>query len=194
MELIPSRPGTLEVIAGCMFSGKSEELIRRLRRAQIAKLHVQAFKPEIDTRWSGNGGGEIITHDSRKISSITIGSMSEIEERLDPRTSVMGIDEAQFFEPGLVDLVNRLTLRGVRVIVAGLDLDYLGRPFDPMPQLMATADYVTKVLAVCMNCGGPASRSQRLVASRERVLIGDEKLYEARCRHCFAPEEPSEDA
>lgn len=189
MDLISSRPGTLEVIAGCMFSGKSEELIRRLRRAVYAKLKVQAFKPAVDDRWDGEQNGEIRSHDARRISSVTVKSAHDIEALIEPGTSVVGIDEAQFFDSYVVELCNTLSLRGMRVIAAGLDLDYLGNPFDPMPQLMASADEVTKVLAVCMQCGGPGSRSQRLVRSDERVLIGDESIYEPRCRHCFAPGE-----
>lgn len=187
MELIPSRPGTLEVIAGCMFSGKSEELIRRLRRSLYARQKVQAFKPSVDTRWDGDMRGEIKSHDKRTIPSITVVRAVEIEELIDPETAVVGIDEAQFFDPALVEVATRLSLRGLRVICAGLDLDYLGKPFEPMPQLIANADYVTKVLAVCMQCGGPGTRSQRLVDSKDRVLIGDEKIYEPRCRHCFNP-------
>lgn len=188
MELIPSRPGTLEVIAGCMFSGKSEELIRRLRRSLYARQKVQAFKPSLDTRWDGDRGGEIKSHDKRSIPSITVNRASDIEERIDPDTRVVGIDEAQFFDPELVEVATRLSLRGLRVICAGLDLDYLGNPFEPMPRLIANADYVTKVLAVCVRCGGPGTRSQRLVDSKDRVLIGDEKIYEPRCRHCFDPQ------
>lgn len=189
MDTIPSRPGWIEVIAGCMFSGKSEELIRRLRRAQLGKLKVQAFKPAIDTRWEGHKAGEIVSHDARRIQSITVTSVDEIERLLEKDTVVVGIDEGQFFDSSLVPLAQALAADGRRVIVAGLDLDYQGRPFEPIPHLMAVADFVTKVHAVCMVCGGPATRSQRLVHSEERVLIGDEKVYEARCRHCFAPHE-----
>jgi thymidine kinase len=189
MDTIPSRPGWIEVIAGCMFSGKSEELIRRLRRAQIAKLKVQAFKPAIDTRWQGNASGEIVSHDARRIRSVTVASADEIEKKIEADTEVVGIDEGQFFDASLVHLAQALAAGGKRVIVAGLDLDYQGRPFEPMPHLMAVADFVTKVYAICTVCGAPATRSQRLVRSEERVLIGDEKVYEARCRHCFAPHE-----
>jgi thymidine kinase len=189
MDTISSRPGWLEVIAGCMFSGKSEELIRRLRRAQIGRLKIQAFKPAIDTRWEGNKTGEIVSHDARRIQSITVSSVEEIEKLVESDTEVVGIDEGQFFDSSLVHLAQALAAGGKRVIVAGLDLDYQGRPFEPIPHLMAVADFVTKVHAVCMVCGAPATRSQRLVHSEERVLIGDEKVYEARCRHCFAPHE-----
>ncbi len=187
MDTIPSRPGWIEVIAGCMFSGKSEELIRRLRRAQISKLKVQAFKPAIDTRWEEDQAGEIISHDARKIRSITVGEVEDIENLIEQDTDVVGIDEAQFFDSSLIDFVQTLAADGKRVILAGLDLDYRGKPFEPMPTLMAIADYITKVHAICMVCGAPATRSQRLVQSEERVLIGDEKVYEPRCRHCFSP-------
>ena len=189
MDTFPSQPGWVEVIAGCMFSGKSEELIRRLRRAQIARLRVQAFKPAVDTRWDSHKSGEIVSHDERSIRSITVAEVEEIEKSVEEETAVVGIDEAQFFDSTLVPVVERLAARGKRVVVAGLDLDYRGRPFEPMPQLLATADYVTKVHAICMVCGGPATRSQRLVRSEERVLIGDEKVYEPRCRHCFDPDQ-----
>ncbi|MFH1276850.1 MAG: thymidine kinase [Candidatus Eisenbacteria bacterium] len=189
MDMIPSRPGWIEVIAGCMFSGKSEELIRRLRRAQIAKMKVQAFKPAIDTRWEGHRSGEIISHDARRIPSFTVTAVEDIEQVLERDTVVVGIDEAQFFDSSLVGFTQALAAEGRRVVLAGLDLDYRGRPFEPMPTLMAMADFVTKVHAICMVCGGPATRSQRLVHSEERVLIGDEKIYEPRCRHCFAPHE-----
>ncbi|MFH1682054.1 MAG: thymidine kinase [Candidatus Eisenbacteria bacterium] len=189
MDTIPSRPGWIEVIAGCMFSGKSEELIRRLRRAQIAKLKIQAFKPAIDTRWEGHRAGEIVSHDARRIQSVTVSSAEEIERLIEQDTAVVGVDEGQFFDITLVHLSQTLAADGKRVIVAGLDLDYQGKPFEPMPHLMAIADFVTKVHAICTVCGEPATRSQRLVQSEERVLIGDEKVYEARCRHCFAPHE-----
>ena len=190
MQLIPSRPGWTEVIAGCMFSGKSEELIRRLRRARIARLRVQAFKPAIDTRWDSKEKGEIRSHDARAVQSITVSDAEEIERLVEDDTDVIGIDEAQFFDSTLLAVTDRLAAAGKRVILAGLDLDYRGVPFGPMPQLMASADYVTKVHAICMVCGAPATRSQRLVRSDERVLIGDEKVYEPRCRHCFSPDAP----
>jgi thymidine kinase len=189
MDTIPSRPGWIEVIAGCMFSGKSEELIRRLRRAQIAKQKVQAFKPAIDTRWTGHKSGEIVSHDARRIQSVTVTSVEEIERLLEQDTAVVGIDEGQFFDASLIGLAQALAADRKRVIIAGLDLDYQGRPFEPIPHLMAVADFVTKVQAICVVCGAPATRSQRLVHSEERVLIGDEKVYEPRCRHCFAPHE-----
>jgi thymidine kinase len=180
----PARPasGWVEVITGSMFSGKSEELIRRVRRAQIARQRVQLFKPRLDDR---HGGDEIVSHSDMKMPSRTVDSAHEILERLDDRTEVVAIDEGQFFDPSLVGVVETLANRGLRVIVAGLDQDYTGRPFEPMPQLLAIAEYVDKMLAICMRCGAPANRSQRLVDSRDRVVVGGAKQYEARCRRCF---------
>ena len=176
--------GTLEVIVGSMFSGKSEELIRRVRRAQIARQKVQIFKPRVDARYAED---HIVSHSEMKMASEVVERASEIEDRLKPETEVVGIDEAQFFDQKLVEVVTRLADRGVRVIVAGLDQDYMGRPFEPMPQLMAVAEYVTKTLAICMICGAPANRSQRLVANTDRVVVGGAQQYEARCRGCFQP-------
>ena len=180
----PARPGSgwVEVITGSMFSGKSEELIRRVRRAQIARQRVQLFKPRLDDRYAGD---EIVSHSDMKMPSRTVASAREILERLDDRTEVVAIDEGQFFDPSLVGVVETLANRGLRVIVAGLDQDYTGRPFDPMPQLLAVAEYVDKMLAICMRCGAPANRSQRLVDSRDRVVVGGSEQYEARCRRCF---------
>jgi thymidine kinase len=167
-----------------MFSGKSEELIRRLRRAQIARQRVQIFKPVFDDRYSDD---EIVSHSEMRIQSVKIGSSAELLRQVRPDTEVIGIDEAQFFDNDLpaacVDLANS----GKRVVVAGLDTDYLGRPFEPMPYLMAIAEYVTKTHAICMVCGNPASHTQRLVASDERRLVGATGTYEARCRRCFDP-------
>ena len=178
------RPGWLEVITGSMFSGKSEELIRRLRRAQIAKQRVQIFKPTIDDRYSHD---QIVSHSEMKIASSNVSSSRELLERVDAETEVVGIDEGQFFDAELPAACNELARQGKRVIVAGLDQDYLGKPFEPMPQLLAIAEYITKTLAICMVCGGPANHTQRLVASKERVLVGATGTYEARCRHCFDP-------
>jgi len=178
------KPGWIEVIAGSMFSGKSEELIRRLRRAQIARQHVQIFKPAIDDRFSAD---EIVSHSEMKIPSVNVASARELVAQVRPETEVVGIDEGQFFDAELPAVCARLADEGRRVIVAGLDQDYLGRPFEPMPQLLAIAEYITKTLAICMVCGGPANRTQRLVASSERVLVGASGTYEARCRHCFDP-------
>jgi thymidine kinase len=180
-----SPAGQIEVICGCMFSGKSEELIRRLRRAAIARQKVQAFKPAIDSRYAKD---TIVSHDARTIESIPITRADEVLDHVHEDTRVVGIDEAQFLSGPLVDVCERLANRGVRVIVAGLDQDYLGRPFEPIPQLLAVADSITKVTAVCVVCGRPATKSQRLIASRERVVIGDAAIYEPRCRACFRPQ------
>ncbi len=179
--------GWIEVICGCMFSGKSEDLIRRLRRAQIARQRVQIYKPCIDARYSEN---HIVSHSDQKIASQVVTTSQEIMDNLDIRTEVVGIDEAQFFDKEIVAVCNRLADMGKRVIVAGLDQDYLGRPFDPMPQLLAVAEYITKTLAICMRCGNPANRTQRLIDSEERVIVGAADIYEARCRRCFEPDEP----
>ena len=178
------RPGWIEVITGSMFSGKSEELIRRLRRAQIARQKVQIFKPAIDDRYSSDA---IVSHSEMKIPSVAVKTSRELEAHVAAATEVVGIDEGQFFDAELPAVCARLANAGKRVIVAGLDQDYLGKPFEPMPQLLATAEYITKTLAICMVCGGPANHTQRLVASKERVLVGATGTYEARCRHCFDP-------
>ena len=178
------KPGWLEVITGSMFSGKSEELIRRLRRAQIAKQHVQIFKPALDNRFSE---AEIVSHSAMKIPSTNVSTAKELFEKVLPETEVVGVDEGQFFDAELPAVLSKLADAGKRVIVAGLDTDYLGKPFEPMPQLLAIAEYITKTLAICMVCGGPANHTQRLVASKERVLVGASGTYEARCRHCFDP-------
>jgi thymidine kinase len=179
--------GWIEVICGSMFSGKSEELIRRLRRAQIAKQRVQIFKPILDSRFSED---HIVSHSDMKIKSQLVQGARDILEAVDSRTQVIGIDEGQFFDLELVAVCNRLADMGRRVIVAGLDQDYRGRPFDPMPQLLSIAEYITKTLAICMRCGAPANRTQRTVSNPERVLVGATDSYEARCRLCF--EAPSD--
>ncbi len=176
--------GQIEVVCGCMFSGKSEELLRRLRRAAIARQKVQAFKPSIDDRHARDS---IVSHDARSIPSIAVGSAHEILERLEADTRVVGIDEAQFLDGSLVEVCETLAARGLRVIVAGLDQDYLGKPFEPIPQLLAVADSITKVSAVCVVCGRPATKSQRLIPSDERVVVGGGAIYEPRCRACFDP-------
>jgi thymidine kinase len=180
------RPGLgwIEVICGSMFSGKSEELIRRLRRAQIARQQVQIFKPDLDNRFSVN---HIVSHSDMKIESQRVTRASEILELLNMEAQVVGIDEGQFFDVQLVGVCERLAGLGKRVIVAGLDQDYKGRPFEPMPQLLAIAEYITKTLAICMKCGAPANRTQRLVQNSGRVLVGAAGSYEARCRLCFEP-------
>ncbi len=185
-HLVPKDTGWIEVITGCMFSGKTEELIRRLRRAKIAKQKVKIFKPQIDTRYSEE---EIVSHNSQALPSEIVNSAEEILQKVGD-AQVIGIDEAQFFDEGIVDVCNKLADEGKRVIVAGLDQDYKGKPFEPMPQLLAIAEYITKTLAICVVCGNPADRTQRKVVSKDRVLIGASDLYEARCRiHHFVPEE-----
>jgi len=176
--------GWIEVITGSMFSGKSEELIRRLRRAQIARQHVQIFKPRIDNRYSDD---HITSHSDMRIPSENVSSSAELLSRVAEITEVVGIDEGQFFDSELPAVCNTLADNGKRVIVAGLDQDYLGKPFEPMPQLLAIAEYITKTLAICVVCGRPANHTQRLVASQERVLVGATGTYEARCRVCFDP-------
>lgn len=176
--------GWIEVICGSMFSGKSEELIRRLRRAQIARQRVQIFKPRVDNRFSED---HIVSHSEMKIKSQLVLQPREILDLLDGRTQVIGIDEGQFFDMDLVYVCNKLADTGKRVIVAGLDQDFRGKPFDPMPQLLAIAEYITKTLAICVRCGAPANRTQRLVENTDRLLVGATDAYEARCRLCFEP-------
>ncbi len=185
MDVFRSHPGCIEVITGSMFSGKSEELIRRLRRAQIARQRVQIFKPLIDERYSQE---HIVSHSDMRIDAELVEHADGIIEKLDHRTEVIGIDEGQFFDLTLVEVCKQLANSGKRVVVAGLDTDYLGQPFEPMPQLLAVAEYITKTLAICMRCGSPANQTQRLVASKDRVVVGGAGAYEARCRRCFEPE------
>lgn len=177
--------GSIEVICGSMFSGKTEELIRRLRRAEIARQRVAIFKPAIDTRY---GNDHIVSHNEQKLRSEAVRTATEILDKVGD-AQVIGIDEGQFFTDDLVTVCNTLAESGRRVIVAGLDMDYRGKPFEPMPQLMATAEQVTKTQAICMKCGEPASYTQRLTASRDRVVVGAKETYEARCRACFEPPE-----
>jgi thymidine kinase len=176
--------GWIEVIAGSMFSGKSEELIRRLRRAKIARQKVQVFKPEVDSRFSND---HIVSHSEMRHESANSRSAAEVLAKVDPDTEVVGIDEGQFFDNELVSVANELAQRGVRVIIAGLDQDYTGKPWEPMPQLLAIAEYITKTHAICMKCGQPANYTQRTFESEERVAVGGEGMYEARCRQCFVP-------
>jgi thymidine kinase len=181
-----SRPniGWIEVIAGSMFSGKSEELIRRLRRAKIARQKVQVFKPDIDSRFSQY---HIVSHSEMRHESANIRSAAEVLAKVEADTEVVGIDEGQFFDNALVDVATELAGRGVRVIIAGLDQDYTGKPWEPMPQLLAIAEYITKTHAICMKCGQPANYTQRTFESEERVAVGGDDMYEARCRQCFVP-------
>jgi thymidine kinase len=176
--------GWIEVIAGSMFSGKSEELIRRLRRAKIARQKIQVFKPEIDSRFSND---HIVSHSEIRHESANVQNSEDIRARIEPDTQVIGIDEAQFFDNELIPIVNELAERGVRVIIAGLDQDYTGKPWEPMPQLLAIAEYITKTHAICVKCGQAANYSQRIFESEERVAVGGGEMYEARCRSCFVP-------
>ena len=178
--------GWIEVIAGPMFSGKSEELIRRVTRYGIARIPVQTFKPQIDTRYST---GEVVSHSNLSTEARPVVDSNELLHAVEDRTVVVGIDEGQFFDEGLVDVAMRLARTGKQLIIAGLDLDYLGRPFEPIPSLMLHAEYVTKALAVCHKCGGPGLFTQRVVQSDELVVLGAQDSYEARCRRCFNPEE-----
>ena len=184
MNITKGNIGWIEVVCGPMFSGKSEELIRRLRRAEIARQRVQIFKPAIYQRYSED---HIVSHSDLKIRSEAVRNAAELEQKLDLRTEVIGIDEAQFLGPEVVELVVRLADMGKRIIIAGLDTDYLGRPFHPIPELLAVADEITKALAICMQCGNPAKHTQRLIASEDLVVVGAAGLYEARCRRCFEP-------
>ncbi|MBC8052080.1 MAG: thymidine kinase [Sphingobacteriaceae bacterium] len=173
--------GSIEVICGSMFSGKTEELIRRLRRAQIAKLNVEIFKPITDTRYDANA---VVSHDFNSIHSSPVENASSIL-LLGSNTQVVGIDEAQFFDDELPDVCIKLAEKGIRVIVAGLDMDFKGKPFGPMPALMAIAEEVTKVHAVCVMCGSPATFSYRTVDNESTILLGEKESYEPRCRLCF---------
>ena len=175
------RPGRIEVVCGSMFSGKTEELIRRMRRAQFARQKVEIFKPAIDVRYSEE---DVVSHDQKHIQSTPIDSPGSIL-LLSSDIDVVGIDEAQFFDEGIVDVCNELANRGVRVIVAGLDMDYQGKPFGPMPALCAIADDVTKVHAICVKCGNLAYVSHRKVESEQRVLLGETAEYEPLCRECY---------
>ncbi len=174
--------GWIEVIVGSMFSGKTEELIRRLKRAKIAMQQVEIFKPQIDTRYSEE---EVISHDENSIMSTPVTSAGNIL-LLSSEVEVVGVDEAQFFDMGLMEVCNQLADQGTRVIVAGLDMDYLGRPFGPIPGLMATAEYVTKVHAICVKCGYIAQYTHRKMKAEKLVLLGEKDLYEPLCRKCYA--------
>jgi thymidine kinase len=176
--------GWVEVIVGSMFSGKSEELIRRLRRARIARQKVQVFKPRIDDRYSK---AEIVSHSDMRHDSIVVETADELLKHVEADTEVIGIDEGQFFDSELVNAVNFLAKQGKRVIIAGLDQDYMGKPFEPMPQLLATAEFITKTHAICVKCGETANYSQRTFESEELVEVGASGKYEARCRRCFVP-------
>jgi thymidine kinase len=176
-----TKKGWIEVICGSMFSGKTEELIRRLKRAQFAKQKVEIFKPAVDTRYAEN---EVVSHDANAIQSTPVPNSSNILILADD-VQVVGIDEAQFFDMGLVDVCNQLANSGIRVIIAGLDMDYLGKPFGPIPHLVATAEYVTKVHAICMRCGELANHSHRFLADDDLVVLGEKESYEPLCRSCY---------
>lgn len=180
--------GYIEVITGSMFSGKSEELIRRLRRAIIARQRVQVFKPSLDDRFATT---QVVSHSRWRLEAERVSRAADIVERLDPRTDVVGIDEAQFFDTDVVSVCNRLADLGKRVIVAGLDMDFRGQPFGPIPALLAVAETVEKVHAICTRCGSPASYTQRLTTAQEQVVVGAADIYEARCRRCFDPGGPA---
>lgn len=177
------RTGWIEVICGPMFSGKTEELIRRLRRAQIARMNVAIFKPKIDTRYARD---KLVSHSTLSLESTAVTDAAEIL-KLAKNAQVVGIDEAQFFGMDLVKVSRELADQGKQVIIAGLDQDYRGEPFEPVPQLLAEAEYITKTLAICVKCGAPASRTQRISEESDRVVVGAQERYEARCRACFEP-------
>jgi thymidine kinase len=179
--------GWVEVITGSMFSGKSEELIRRLRRAIIAKQRVQVFKPALDDRYTA---AQVVSHSRWRLEAERVHKAAEILEKVDPRTEVVGIDEAQFFDEELVTICGHMADLGKRVIVAGLDMDFRGEPFGPMPKLLSIAEEVEKVHAICARCGAPASYTQRLTQAQEQVVVGAAETYEARCRRCFDPGGP----
>ena len=179
--------GSIEVIAGSMFSGKTEELIRRLKRAKIARQSVEIFKPEIDVRYSKT---DVVSHDENSIQSTPVSNSANIL-LLSGNVDVIGIDEAQFFDKGLVDVVTKLANMGIRVIVAGLDMDFKGIPFGPIPEIMAVADHITKVHAICVKCGNIAQFSHRLSAKEQTVLLGEKDVYEPLCRGCFRELNPN---
>ena len=178
---IAKKAGSIEVICGSMFSGKTEELIRRMKRAQFARQKVEIYKPCIDVRYSED---KVVSHDSHSIPSIPIDAPSKML-LLSNDVEVVGIDEAQFFDDTLVEVVQTLANRGVRVIIAGLDTDFMGKPFGPMPALMAVAEDIQKVHAICVKCGSPANHSHRLSKSNELVVLGETDIYEPLCRHCY---------
>jgi thymidine kinase len=184
MDTVKGSMGWIEVVVGPMFAGKTEELIRRLRRAEIARQRVQIFKPAIDNRYRPE---QITSHSGLGIPSEDVTTAGQILEKVRPRTEVIGIDEAQFLGDAVVDVCIHFADLGKRVIVAGLSTDFRGRPFDPIPRLLACAEQITKLLAICVRCGNPAVHTQRLVASDELIFVGGTDQYEARCRQCFEP-------
>jgi thymidine kinase len=190
MEFVAGNMGWIEVICGPMFSGKSEELMRRLRRARIARKRVQVFKPVIDTRYSHD---EIVSHGDVRMGSEVVDSAADIVKRIDWRSQVIGVDEANFMGPELIEVAGQLADTGKQVILAGLDTDFMGRPFSPIPELLAQAESITKTLAICMRCGNPAKHTQRLVESDDLIVVGAGGMYEARCRRCFEPGVPKQE-
>lgn len=178
------RSGWIEVVCGCMFSGKTEELIKQLTRAKLARLNFMVFKPDIDDRYHES---DVASHNQNTFPSLAIKSSEEIYEHIRRNTDVVGIDEAQFFDSSIVEVATKLANAGKRIVIAGLDTDWQGQPFGPMPQLLAIADVIHKQYAICMCCGEPATKTQRLVAAQESVLVGSTESYEARCRNCFDP-------
>jgi len=185
VNLLRPGGGWIEVVAGPMFSGKSEELIRLLRRAAIARQRVQVFKPALDNRYSE---GDVVSHSQWRIPCQVVENAAEVRRRLDPRTEVVGIDEAQFFDDELPRICTHLANLGKRIVVAGLDMDYRGVPFGPMPELLAIAEKVQKIQAICARCGAAAGYTQRLTEDQERVVVGASDVYEARCRRCHEPD------
>lgn len=184
-----SSEGWVEVICGPMFSGKSEELIRRVTRSKIARVPVQVFKPRLDNRY---GDTAVVSHSEWKVEAHPVASSIEMIRAVGEQTEVIGVDEGQFFDEGLVEVADNLAATGKQVIVAGLDTDFLRRPFEPIPALCDRAEYVTKMLAVCHRCGGPALYTQRIVRSDDLVVLGAQDAYEARCRMCYNPTEPEQ--
>ena len=190
MDIVTGHIGWIEVVCGPMFSGKSEELIRRLRRGVIARKRVQVFKPAMDDRYSDD---EIVSHGDQRMRSEVVQNAGEILKKLDWRTQVVGVDEANFMGLELVEVANQLADSGKQVIISGLDTDYMGRPFAPVPELLALAESITKTLAICMRCGNPAKHTQRLVESDDLIVVGAAGMYEARCRRCFEPGVPKQE-
>jgi thymidine kinase len=184
VQSFPKNIGWIEVVCGSMFSGKTEELIRRVKRAVYGKQRVQVFKPKLDTRYDDT---QVVSHSQLRVVSTPIERPEEILQHLKPDTQVVGIDEVQFLGIEVVAVCEALAARGIRVICAGLDQDYQGKPFEPMPQLLAVAEFITKELAICVVCGNPANRSQRISSRGERVVVGASESYEARCRKCHVP-------
>jgi thymidine kinase len=184
VQSFPKNIGWIEVVCGSMFSGKTEELIRRVKRAVYGKQRVQVFKPKLDTRYDDT---QVVSHSQLRVVSTPIERPEEILQHLKPDTQVVGIDEVQFLGIEVVPVCEALAARGIRVICAGLDQDYQGKPFEPMPQLLAVAEFITKELAICVVCGNPANRSQRISSRGERVVVGASESYEARCRKCHVP-------